>query len=142
MAQNKPARYSGRTGTFVKKIIEKDPQRLRKAAPVISHMAKQDAESFQLSIEKGEFKNISVIYRPHPWGGGGNQGDRIFEEKWQHVQIEDTMKKYMEGIKKKGYHLTYPDCTDTHVVLSYCDCIISPLSTILIVNFIYNIENI
>ena len=57
MAQNKPARYSGRTGTVVKKIIEKDPQRLRKAAPVISLMAKQDAEAFQLSIEKGELEN-------------------------------------------------------------------------------------
>ena len=57
MAQNKPARYSGRTGTVVKKIIEKDPQRLRKAAPVISLMAKQDAEAFQLSIEKGELED-------------------------------------------------------------------------------------
>ena len=57
MAQNKPARYSGRTGTVVKKIIEKDPQRLRKAAPVIALMAKQDAEAFQLSIEKGEIEN-------------------------------------------------------------------------------------
>ena len=57
MAQNKPARYSGRTGTVVKKIHEKDPQRLRKAAPVISLMAKQDAEAFQLSIEKGEIEN-------------------------------------------------------------------------------------
>tara|TARA_Y100000589_G_C27049159_1_gene586529 strand:- start:222 stop:764 length:543 start_codon:yes stop_codon:yes gene_type:complete len=54
MAQNKPARYSGRTGTVVKKIIEKDPQRLRKAAPVISLMARQDAEAFKLAIEKGE----------------------------------------------------------------------------------------
>ena len=42
------------------------------------------------------------------------------------------MKKYLEGIKKKGYHLTFPDYSDTHVVLSYCDCVISPLSTILI----------
>ena len=57
MAQNKPARYSGRTGTVVKKIIEKDPQRLRKSAPVISLMAKQDAENFQLSIEKGTLKD-------------------------------------------------------------------------------------
>ena len=56
----------------------------------------------------GNFGNSLILYRPHPWGGGGNQEDRkIFEEKWQHVQIEDTMKKYMEGIKKKGYHLTY-----------------------------------
>ena len=53
MAQNKPARYSGRTGTVVKKVIEKDPERLRKAAPVISHMARQDAQDFELSIEKG-----------------------------------------------------------------------------------------
>ena len=42
------------------------------------------------------------------------------------------MKQYLEGIKKKGYHLTFPDYSDTHVVLSYCDCVISPLSTILI----------
>ena len=42
------------------------------------------------------------------------------------------MKKYMEGIKNNGYYLTFPDCSDTHVVLSYCDCVISPLSTILI----------
>ena len=53
MAQNKPARYSGRTGTVVKKVIEKDPERIRKAAPVISHMARQDALDFELSIEKG-----------------------------------------------------------------------------------------
>lgn len=83
-------------------------------------------------IDKGNYKDSLILYRPHPWGGGGNQGDKIFEEKWKHVQIEDTMKQYLEGIKKKGYHLTFPDYSDTHVVLSYCDCVISPLSTILI----------
>ena len=83
-------------------------------------------------IENGNYGNSIILYRPHPWGGGGNQGDRIIEEKWKHVQIEDTMKKYMEGIKNNGYYLTFPDCSDTHVVLSYCDCVISPLSTILI----------
>ena len=72
------------------------------------------------------------MYRPHPWGGGGNKGDRLIGKNWKHVLIEDTMKKYMEGVKEKGYHLTFPDCSDTHVVLSYCDCVISPLSTILI----------
>ena len=72
------------------------------------------------------------MYRPHPWGVGGNQGDRIIEENWKHVQIEYTMKQYLEGIKKNGYHLTFPDYSDTHAVLSYCDCVISPLSTILI----------
>ena len=83
-------------------------------------------------IDKGNYGNSKILYRPHPWGGGGNKGDRIIGKKWKHVLIEDTMKKYMEGVKEKGYHLTFPDCSDTHVVLSYCDCVISPLSTILI----------
>ena len=83
-------------------------------------------------IENGNYGNSTVLYRPHPWGGGGNQGERITQEKWKHVQIEYTMKKYMVELKKVGYHLTFPDCSDTHVILSYCDCVISPLSTILI----------
>ena len=83
-------------------------------------------------IEKGNFKDTVILYRPHPWGGGGNNGNKIFKEKWKHVHIENTMKNYMEGINKRGYHLTFPDYSDTHVVLSYSDCVISPLSTILI----------
>jgi len=83
-------------------------------------------------IEKGNYGNSIILYRPHPWGGGGNNGNKIFREKWKYVHIENTMKIYMEGINKRGYHLTFPDCSDTHVVLSYSDCVISPLSTILI----------
>ena len=83
-------------------------------------------------IEKGNYKDVTVLYRPHPWGGGGNQGERIIQEKWKHIKIENTMKRYMESIKNKGYHLTFPDYSDTHAVLTYCDCVISPLSTILI----------
>lgn len=84
------------------------------------------------SIEKGEFKNISVIYRPHPWGGGGNTGEKIYEHNWKHVRIENTMASYLKSLKEKGYHLTFPDYSDTHVVLSHVDYVISPLSTILI----------
>tara|TARA_Y100001978_G_scaffold147844_1_gene132924 strand:- start:262 stop:1629 length:1368 start_codon:yes stop_codon:yes gene_type:complete len=83
-------------------------------------------------IERGNYGNSVILYRPHPWGGGGNQGDRIIQEKWKHLVIENTMKSYMENIRIKGYHLTFPDYSDTHLALSYCDCIISPLSTILV----------
>ena len=27
---------------------------------------------FEEAIERGEFGNLNIIYRPHPWGGGGN----------------------------------------------------------------------
>ena len=40
------------------------------------------------------------------------------------------MSSYLKSLKEKGYHLTFPDYTDTHVVPSHVDCVISPLSTI------------
>ena len=42
------------------------------------------------------------------------------------------MNSYLKSLKEKGYHLTFPDYSDTHVVLSHADYVISPLSTILI----------
>ena len=42
------------------------------------------------------------------------------------------MSNYLQSLKEKGYHLTFPDYSDTHVVLSHVDYVISPLSTILI----------
>ena len=42
------------------------------------------------------------------------------------------MTSYLNSLKKKGYHLTFPDYSDTHVVLTHVDYVISPLSTILI----------
>ena len=83
-------------------------------------------------IEKGKYGNSIIIYRPHPWGGGGNHGERIFKHKWKFVRIEKSMRSYLESISKEGYKLSFPDYSDTHVVLSYVDFVISPLSTILI----------
>ena len=87
---------------------------------------------FEEAIERGEFGCLNVIYRPHPWGGGGNAGDQIYEHKWKHIKLESTMSNYLKSLKDKGYHLTFPDYSDTHVVLSHVDYVISPLSTILI----------
>ena len=77
-------------------------------------------------------KNISILYRPHPWGGGGNRGNEILNHNWKHVKIESYSKKYLKSLRNKGYHMTFPDYSDTHIVLSHVDFVISPLSTILI----------
>lgn len=83
-------------------------------------------------IEKGKYGDTIIIYRPHPWGGGGNRGDEIFNHSWNYVRIENSMRSYLESISKEGYKLSFPDYSDTHVVLTYVDFVISPLSTILI----------
>lgn len=83
-------------------------------------------------IIAGKCGNAVIVYRPHPWGGGGNAGEQIIGHTWTHVKIESTMRNYLENLCTKGYHLTFPDYADTHDTLSAVDCVISPLSTILI----------
>jgi hypothetical protein len=84
------------------------------------------------AIERGELVNISVVYRPHPWGGGGAGGDRILAHLWRHVQIEQTMHGYLLRVKTGNPGITIPDYRDTHDLLSCVDALVSPLSTILI----------
>ena len=83
-------------------------------------------------IAGGKYGDTVIVYRPHPWGGGGNAGEQIVDHAWTHVRIESTMRAYLDSLRADGYHMTFPDCADTHDVLSSVDCVISPLSTILI----------
>ena len=84
------------------------------------------------AIQNKKIQNISVVYRPHPWGGGGNYGEKIIDYKWKNIVIEKSMFKYLINLRDKGYHMTYPDYKDTHSILCSVDAVISPLSTILI----------
>lgn len=83
-------------------------------------------------IDNGTLGDVTVVYRPHPWGGGGNAGEKIITHDWHHVRIEATMRAYLEALTVRGYHMTFPDYRDTHDVLSSVDCVVSPLSTIII----------
>ena len=87
-------------------------------------------------IKKGYIKKTTILYRPHPWGGGGSTGSKILNYEWEHVRIESNMKNYLENIEKIGYHLSFPSYEDTNVVLNSVDCVISPLSTILLESLI------
>ena len=84
------------------------------------------------NIESGKFDNLVILYRPHPWGGGINFEEKILKHNWKHVRIENNMKSYLENLISKGYTPLFPNYEDTNVVLSSVDCVISPLSTILL----------
>lgn len=84
------------------------------------------------AIERGELGNTVVLYRPHPWGGGGDGGDRILDHSWRNVRIEQSMRGYLERVKAGNPGITTPDYRDTHDLLSCVDALVSPLSTILI----------
>lgn len=84
------------------------------------------------AIDGDELGDTVVIYRPHPWGGGGEGGNRILDHAWRNVRIEQTMYGYLERVKAGNPGITTPDYRDTHDLLSCVDALISPLSTILI----------
>ena len=92
----------------------------------------EDLILFEKAIDNGQIESLNVIYRPHPWGGKGYGRERIYEHNWKNIKIESTMSNYLKSLKEKGYHLTFPDYSNTHVLLSHVDYVISPLSTILI----------
>ena len=84
------------------------------------------------AIENGSITNSKVIYRPHPWGGGGKNGGNIIEQKWNNIIIEEGFLNYLENIAN-GKHSKYlSSYEETHNTLSNIDCLISPLSTIII----------
>ncbi|NIY75430.1 hypothetical protein HED22_07230 [Thalassospira sp. HF15] len=83
-------------------------------------------------IDQGDLPPMKVIYRPHPWGNGGANGEGVLEQKWKHVVIESSMVEYLQSVKKGTARIFLADYRDTHDVLSNIDFLISPLSTIIL----------
>ena len=84
------------------------------------------------AINSERLKNVKIIYRPHPWGGGGQNGKNLLNKKWKNILIDKNMLKYLKYIKSGGKGKFLSNYLDTHVILSNVDAVISPLSTILI----------
>jgi hypothetical protein len=89
-------------------------------------------QALDRAICDGRLGNISVVYRPHPWGAGGRDGARLANAKFDHVVIDRTMRAYLDNIAAGGQHMSLPDYRDTHDVLSAIDGVVSPMSTILL----------
>lgn len=84
------------------------------------------------AIARGDIPKASILYRPHPWGSGGEGGERLLTEEWSHVAIEETMLDYLRGVAAGNSGKYLSDYRDTHDTLTHIDALISPLSTILI----------
>ena len=84
------------------------------------------------TINKYNLKNIVILYRPHPWGLGGEGGEKIIKRKWKHVLIEESMINYLKRVSKgiKSKQLDNPFLM--HNILTNIDGVISPLSTVLL----------
>lgn len=89
------------------------------------------------AIETKKLSCCKVIYRPHPWGRGGLNGEEIFKKKWNNIIFEEKFKKYLEDVSN-GFHYKYlSEYTETHNTLTNVDLVISPLSTIIIESAIH-----
>lgn len=84
------------------------------------------------AVESGLAGPITVVYRPHPWGGGGQSGALLAGRTWRHVVVDIGMRGYLENLAKGDTSMTLPDYHDTHDLLCSVDAVVSPLSTILL----------
>lgn len=84
------------------------------------------------AVERGELGDTVVLYRPHPWGGGGKGGAQLLDQPWRHVRIESSMRGYLEQVRGGVAGKYLADYRDTHDVLSNIDALVSPLSTIIL----------
>jgi hypothetical protein len=93
----------------------------------IDHLRQLDA-----AVESGALPPVNILYRPHPWGNGGEGGVNILDEPWRHVAIEHSMREYLEQVRTGQTEICLADYRHTHEVLTHCDALISPLSTIIL----------
>lgn len=84
------------------------------------------------AVGEGRLPNAKIVYRPHPWGGGGQGGARLASLDLAHVVFDPTMQAYIEGLAKGDRAMMLPDYRDSHDLLSHVDAVVSPMSTILL----------
>jgi hypothetical protein len=89
-------------------------------------------QALNAAVEDGRLSNVSIVYRPHPWGGGGRGGARLASLKLRHVAVDSKMRAYLDHIAAGGQHMSLPDYHDTHDILNAVDMVVSPMSTILL----------
>jgi hypothetical protein len=84
------------------------------------------------AIDRGELRNCSVLYRPHPWRATAAGEQDFFALSWRHVAMAPDMADYYRRHRREPAIIHLADYEDTHVTLSAVDAVISPLSTILL----------
>lgn len=88
-------------------------------------------EALDAAIGAGKLANARIVYRPHPWGGGGRDGARLASARFTNVVVDPSMRDYIAALGRGDPGITLPDYRNTHDLLSAVDAVISPMSTIL-----------
>ena len=88
-------------------------------------------QTLDAAISDGRIRDTSIVYRPHPWGGGGHGGHRLASMAFRNIVIDPTMANYIASLGAARSGMTLPDYRDTHDLLSVVDAVVSPMSTIL-----------
>jgi len=83
-------------------------------------------------IEKGIIPNSEIIFRPHPWRGIVNGEVDFFSIKWKNIKIDPEMISAYQSSKTGSKEIFFANIEYTHEILSACDLLISPVSTILL----------
>tara|TARA_A100001015_G_scaffold172187_1_gene191343 strand:- start:1113 stop:2522 length:1410 start_codon:yes stop_codon:yes gene_type:complete len=85
------------------------------------------------SIKNQTVQEVVIIYKPHPYGIDKDQAEKILNKKYDHVIIEKKSKALLSALAKETHHGFFrTSYANTHNILSNCDAVVSPLSTIII----------
>jgi CDP-glycerol glycerophosphotransferase (TagB/SpsB family) len=84
------------------------------------------------AIEEGRLPPCYIVFRPHPWRGVVEGEVDFFSRSWKWVMMDPSMKEYYVESRKDSGKIYLPDINYTHTILSACDMLISPVSTILL----------
>lgn len=82
------------------------------------------------AIDAGALGDAALVYRPHPWGGGGAGPARMLEPGWRHTAVERSMRAFLERAACGENEIFLADYERTRDVLNAVDIVITPLSTI------------
>src|SRR5262249_38695570 len=84
-------------------------------------------------IASGRIKNCVVVYRPHPWRQYPPGETDFFEREWRHVVMDPSMiESYQRSRGGDRMYVELADYEEAHVALSAADCVVSPMSTMLL----------
>ncbi|MFH0732472.1 MAG: hypothetical protein V2A72_06085 [Candidatus Omnitrophota bacterium] len=93
------------------------------------------------AIEDKRLTGVHIFYRPHPWREKRPQEKSFFDVGFKNVTFDESVKEAYMHAKEKNINLTpktvMPKMTDYVSLYNGIDCMITPLSTIIVELFIY-----
>jgi len=100
-------------------------------------------KDFDAAIDTGEFGDLHVIYRPHPWRISRRHEDDFFDIDWKHISMDPEMVRVYKRAKDGGVTAEAEDITSRlkHLVELYSavDMVISPMSSVLLEALLFGI---